>query len=420
MRGYITPRNVGINALFWRVFTATKMTNVAGVRQQRAAKIAHRDYTPVMSKLKDAIRKTAKRLGFERVAFCAAEESPHAAYIDDWLAKGSHGSMGWMAKYPDTRKDIRNRYSWARSFVMLSLDYPAELPAKLPAKSVIPNVARYARGVDYHDAYSGRLKKLEEEILKLGGPESRAMWYQDTGAFLERELAAKAGLGWVGKNTMLIDPARGSWTLLALVVTSLELEPDPPITDHCGTCTRCLDACPTDAFPAPYQLNASRCISYLTIEHEGPIDEELRPGIGDWLFGCDICNDVCPWNSKAPKTEAKPDREFAGLTLARVFTSKPEHLMKRIAGTPLERTGEARLRRNAAIVAGNTKDESLLPSLEQALMTDDEMVQDAIVWALTQYTSKQAKGVLARAQKYVVDDDLRDKIIEALSGEREA
>ncbi|MCA8910215.1 MAG: tRNA epoxyqueuosine(34) reductase QueG [Planctomycetes bacterium] len=371
---------------------------------------------------KEAIRATAKRLGFERVAFCAAEESPHAAYIDDWLAKGRHGTMDWLAKYPATRKDIRNRYEWARSFVMLSIDYPPELPAKLPAKSAIPNIARYARGVDYHEKYQGRLKKFEDEILKLGGPECRAMWYQDTGAFLERELAAKAGLGWVGKNTMLIDPARGSWMLLALVVTSLQLEPDAPITDHCGNCTRCLEACPTDAFPAPYQLDATRCISYLTIEHRGAIDESLRAGVGEWLFGCDICNEVCPWNSKAPKKAPELDREFAGLTLARIFTSKPEHLMKRIAGTPLERTGEAGLKRNAAIVAGNMKDESLLPSLEQALMTDDEVVQEAVIWALSQYGTKPARSALARAQKYVVNDKLRDRIIEALGGsiEREA
>lgn len=364
--------------------------------------------------LNESIRKAAKRLGFERVAFCAAGETQHAGYIEEWLAQGRQGSMDWLAKYPATRKDIRNRYAWARSFVMLSIDYPAELPDKLPAKSAIPYIARYARGADYHNTYSGRLKELEDEILKLGGPESRAMWYQDTGAFLEREIAAKAGLGWVGKNTMLIDPARGSWTLLALVVTSLELEPGAPITDHCGTCTRCLEACPTDAFSAPYQLDATRCISYLTIEHKGAIDESLRAGIGEWLYGCDICNDVCPWNSKAPKTAPALEGEFAGLTLARIFTSKPEHLLKRIAGTPLERTGAAALKRNAAIVAGNMKDESLLPSLEQALMTDDEVVQEAVIWALQQYGTKQGRSALARAQKYVVNDQLRDRIIEAL------
>ncbi|MCB9893444.1 MAG: tRNA epoxyqueuosine(34) reductase QueG [Planctomycetes bacterium] len=366
--------------------------------------------------LKQAILQAAKRLGFERVAVCAAEASPHASYFDDWIAKGRHGTMEWLAKYPATRKDIRSRYPWARSYIVLSMDYAHELPAKLPPKSALPGIARYARGADYHETHKDRLKKLEEEVLRIGGPESRALWYQDTGAFLERELAAKAGLGWVGKNTMLIDPRRGSWTLLALVVTSIELPPDAPGTDHCGTCTKCLDACPTNAFPAPYQLDATRCVSYLTIEHDGPIDESLRGGMSQWLFGCDICNEVCPWNSKAPKLAPDVPKGLADLTLSKIFTGKPEHLEKRIAGTPLQRAGVSKLKRNAAIVAGNLQDESLLPSLEQALMTDDELVQEAVIWALTRYGEK-ARGALARAQKYVVSDELRDRIISALKAQ---
>ena len=364
---------------------------------------------------KKAITQAAKRLGFARVAYCVADESPHGAYLDDWLARGRNGTMGWMNRFAGARKDVRTRYPWAKSFVMISIDYPQELPDRLPAKSLLPAIARYARGPDYHDVYKERLKKLQDEVQRIGGPESKAMWYQDTGAFLERELAAKSGLGWVGKNTMLIDPMRGSWTLLALVVTSIDLPPDQPGTDHCGNCTRCLDACPTDAFPAPYQLDASRCISYLTIEHDGQIDPALRKGMGELLFGCDICNEVCPWNSKAPKTTPDVPKALAELTLSKIFTGKPEHLEKRIEGTPLERTGVSKLKRNAAIVAGNTKDESLLPSLEQALMTDDELVQEAVIWALAQYGGT-ARGALARAQKYVVSDELRDQIIDSLRG----
>jgi epoxyqueuosine reductase len=360
--------------------------------------------------MKQAILKAAAKLGFDRVAVCAAEGTAHADYLDAFFAAGRHGTMDWLAKYPNTRKDVRHRYAWARSFLMIAIDYPAELP-KLPAKSVVPNIARYARGPDYHAVYEGKLKQLEDEIIRIGGPETKAMWYQDTGCFLERELAAKAGLGWVGKNTMLIDPARGSWMLLALVVTNIELPPDQPITDHCGTCTRCLEACPTDAFPAPYQLDPTRCISYLTIEHAGEIAPALRPHMGEWLFGCDICNAVCPWNSKAPKTAPELSKDLAGLTLSKVLTSRPEHLVKRIAGTPLERTGAARLQRNAAIVAGNLKDESLLPSLEQALQTEDEVVQEAVIWAMVQIGNRAA---LARAQKHVVNERLREVIIEAI------
>lgn len=361
----------------------------------------------------DAIRKIAASLGFERVGFCAAEKTPRADFLDTWLNNGWHGTMAWIARTAEWRKDIRTRFDWARSFVVLNIDYPAELPERLPKKSALPAIARYARGADYHDVYKEALKKLQDEIRKLGGPETQAMWYQDTGPFLERPIAQQAGLGWVGKNTMLIDPKRGSWSFLALIVTSLELPADEPGTDHCGTCTRCLDACPTDAFPAPYQLDASRCISYLTIEHEGPIDESLRAGMGGWIFGCDICNEVCPWNSKAPKA-APEATELAELTLSKIFTGKPEHLQKRIAGTPLQRTGIANLKRNAAIAAGNLKDESLLPSLEQALQTDDEVLQEAVIWALGQFGTKPARAALARAQRHVTDDALRDRIIQAL------
>ena len=365
---------------------------------------------------KTAIQAAARRLGFDRVGFAPAGPTPHADHLDAWLASGSHGTMAWLEKSPAFRKDIRGRYPWAKTFVVLNIDYPAELPDKLPAKSALPGIARYARGPDYHETYAPKLKQLQDEIQRMGGPESKALWYQDTGPFLERAIAQQAGLGWVGKNTMLIDPARGSWSLLALVVTSLELPVDVPGTDHCGHCTRCLDACPTDAFPAPYRLDAKRCISYLTIEHKGPMDMALREGVGNWLFGCDICNEVCPWNSKAPKTAPQISPELAGLTLARVLTAKPEHLLKRIAGTPMERTGASRMIRNAAVVAGNLKDETLLPSLEQALRTDDEDIQDAVVWAMTRYGTPAARSSLARAQKYVVNDTIREQIIAALAG----
>lgn len=366
--------------------------------------------------LNESIRALARRLGFERIGFCAARKTPHADFLDNWLGNGWHGTMEWLARTPEWRKDILSRYDWARSFIMVSIDYRSELPQTLPTDSILHNIARYARGPDYHHFYKPQLQRLEDEILHMGGPGTFALWYQDTGPFLERALAAQAGLGWVGKNTMLIDSQRGSWTLLALVVTSLDLAPDAPVTDHCGTCTRCLDACPTNAFPSPYQLDASRCISYLTIEHEGTIAPELRPAMGKWLYGCDICNEVCPWNSKAPHMAADDIPDLGGLTVAQILTGKVEHLMKRIAGTPLQRTGVETLRRNAAIVAGNLKDEKMLPSLEQALQTDDDALQEAVVWALLQYGTPKARALLARAQKYVVNEELRDKIIQELQG----
>ena len=364
--------------------------------------------------LKSLIRSACKRAGVSNVGFASAGPVPHADRLDSWLEAGSNGTMGWFERSPEFRKDIRKRNEWVKSFVVISVDYPSKLPEKLPKKSALPNIAKYARGVDYHDVYKPKLKALQDEIAKLGGPECQAMWYQDTGPFLEREIAQQAGLGWIGKNTMLVNKDRGSWSFLALIMTSLELEPDSPATDHCGNCSKCLEACPTDAFPEPYQMDSQRCISYLTIEHKGSIAEEFRSGIGEWFYGCDICNDVCPWNSKAPDLEPDVPDELAGLTLARLFTGKAEHLNNRIAGTPLERTGETRLKRNAAINAGNKRDDSLLASLEQTMKHQDVAVREAVIWALQQYGHKQARGVLSRAQKYEVEDSVRDQIITAL------
>lgn len=247
--------------------------------------------------------------------------------------------------------------------------------------------------------------------MKRLAPGTQALWYQDTGPFLERELAARAGLGWQGKHTLVIDPQSGSWKLLALVATSLELEPDEPAADHCGTCTACLDACPTGAFPRPFVLDARRCISYLTIEHDGAIAAELRKPMGRWLFGCDICQEVCPWNRKAPQAQAQAPKSLESLTLHGVLALKPEHLQRRIAGTPLERAGTARLVRNAAIVAGNLRDETLVPALEKAARHPELWVREAVYWALMQMECLEAYAAVSRAQRHECDDDLRETII---------
>ncbi|MBE7490992.1 MAG: tRNA epoxyqueuosine(34) reductase QueG [Planctomycetes bacterium] len=364
--------------------------------------------------LKADVLRLARALGFAHCAVAPAEKPPHADFLDQWLASGWHGGMDWLARTPQWRKDIRTRYAWARSFLCISLEYPDRLPPDLPPGSVLPRVARYARMADYHEQWRPALARLEEQIIELGGPGTRALWYQDTGPFLERALAARAGLGWVGKNTMLIHPARGSFTLLALVLTSLELEPDAPLTDHCGTCTRCLEACPTGAFVEPWRLDASRCVSYLTIEHRGPVPHELRPGIGGLLFGCDICNEVCPWNAKTARPPVQPPPQLADLTLAAILNARPAHLSKRLQGTALERTGEAGLKRNAAIVAGNERLAEALGALEQSSRHDDPAVREAVYWAYARIGGPAAKAALARAQRHETDETLRDWIIETL------
>lgn len=366
--------------------------------------------------MKTLIREAARAQGFdpERVGFASTEPSPHSEYLDEWLARGANGTMGWFTRNPEHRKDIRKRYRWAKSYVVLEIPYASGLPVDTPKGSALHGIARYARDLDYHDVYKPRLKALQEAVKKVGPAGTKAMWYQDTGPFLERLIASQSGLGWVGKNTMLIDPMRGSWFFLALVVTSLELTPDAPEPDHCGTCTRCIDACPTDAFPEPYRMDSNKCISYLTIEHKGDMDAGLADRTGEWIFGCDICNAVCPWNSKDANEPANVPEGLRDLTLAKILHAKPEHLQKRLVGTPLERTGEARLKRNAAVVAGNVGDASLLVGLEQSARHEDAMVRRAVIRAYCKIGTDASRGALARMQKFEVDDDVREQVIDAL------
>lgn len=359
---------------------------------------------------KDAVLLLCRERGFESVRVAAAGPTAHGAFFREWLKRGYHGSMDWLERAPEFREDIRVRYPWVRSFVMLALDYAPLLPEDLPEDSVLPRVARYARAQDYHEVYKPRLLDLERAMKRLT-PGTQALWYQDTGPFLERELAARAGLGWQGKHTLLIDPQSGSWKLLALVATSLELEPDEPASDHCGTCTACLDACPTRAFPEPFVLDARRCISYLTIEHDGPIAPEFREAMGGWLFGCDICQEVCPWNRKAAPASAQAPEGLETLTLHKVLALKPEHLERRIEGTALERAGTSRLVRNAAIVAGNLRDTALVPALEKAARHAEPWVREAVYWALMRMGSFEAYAAISRAQRHEWDDDLRETII---------
>ncbi len=364
---------------------------------------------------KAAVLELCRARGFDRAAVCLAGPTAHSAFIHEWLKRGYHGTMDWFERAPQFREDIRYRYPWVKSFVMLAIDYPSELPDDLPVDCDLQYVARYARDIDYHDVYKPRLLELENEIKRLA-PGTQALWYQDTGPFLERELAARAGLGWQGKHTLLIDPRRGSWFFLALVATSLELEPDAPMTDHCGTCTACLDACPTKAFPQPYVLDARRCISYLTIEFDGAIEPELRDGMAGNLFGCDICQEVCPWNDKAPHSEADPPLELAELTLREVLETKDASLIARFAGTPFERAGATRLKRNAAIVAGLEQREELVGALEKAARNEVGWLRETVYWALRKIASPEAKAALSRAQKHESDEALRETLIEYLQG----
>lgn len=312
------------------------------------------------------VKRMARELGFDRSGIVRAGPVRNATYYRDWLAAGHAGSMRYLHRNADGRTDSSNFLPGAHSVICAAMSYrrppddagPAVDSPGGESRAAAPGgrVAQYARGPDYHVVLRRRLAALVERMRAEIDEPFEARICVDTAPLLERELAAAAGLGWIGKNTLVIDPALGSFLFLGEVVTTLELAPDEPATDHCGTCTRCLDACPTQALIGPYQMDASRCISYLTIEHRGEIPAELRGGIGDWVYGCDVCQDVCPFNAKAPP--ARHAEIARGLIPARLELPQLARLTsgeykRLVRGTAAGRATRAMWQRNAEIALRN-------------------------------------------------------------------
>ena len=336
--------------------------------------------------LSDALKSRATDVGFDLVGIAPAVSPEGFAALDDWLARGFAGEMTYLERRRDAYGHPDHVLPSVASVIMLAMNYrtqdpPAEIP---PGHG---RVSRYAWGdVDYHDLLRQRLRDLAT-WLHDERPGCRTRGVVDTAPLLERDFARLAGLGWFGKNTMLINKKLGSWLFLAALLTDVPLDPDAPHkTAHCGTCTACLDACPTDAFPEPYVLDATKCISYFTIElGDQPIPEEHRESCGDWLFGCDVCNDVCPWNGKAPQSSQTAFQPKTGLSPAdasELLTLDETKFQLRFAGTPLERPGRGGILRNACIVLANTGDASHVPVLVTAARDPDPVVRDAAQWAI--------------------------------------
>jgi epoxyqueuosine reductase len=342
------------------------------------------------SEQSERVRDAARGLGFDLVGIAPAGPPPHADFLRTWLAQGYAGEMGWIERRAAEREDPRRVLPGAESVVVVAVIYDDERAASSDAPGR-GRIARYAGGDDYHDLLGKRLERLEEQITGLA-PEVRTRRYVDTGPVLERPLAARAGLGWIGKNTLLIHPRLGSYLFLGVVLTDLVLAPDTPEPDHCGSCRACLDACPTDAFPAPYVLDASRCLSYTTIELRGAIPEALREGQGDWVFGCDICQDVCPWNTRSGRRVPPDDSGLRGAlaprdewqapSLHELLALDPEAFAERARGTALRRTKWRGLLRNALVAAGNSGDQALAPALARHAEGDEELLAEHARWAL--------------------------------------
>ena len=330
------------------------------------------------------LKSEALRLGFELVGIAPAVSPVGISALREWLDRGFAGEMSYMERRRDAYAHPDSVLPGVRSVVMLGLNYRTEEP--VPSEPSHGKISRYAWGTtDYHTVLREKLKRLSQ-FVKQREPQSRTRGVVDTAPLLERDFARLAGLGWFGKNTLLINKRQGSWLFLSALLTDLELQYDSPHeTSHCGTCTRCLEACPTAAFDAPYVLDARKCISYLTIELRGSIPEPLRTGLGDWLFGCDICQDVCPWNKKAPTTTEpafQPRDDLRQVAARRLLRMSQEEFDQEFAETPLARPGRAGLLRNAAIVLGNSGDPAAIPILTDALQDAEPTVREAAEWAI--------------------------------------
>jgi epoxyqueuosine reductase len=332
------------------------------------------------------LKEEARRLGFADCRITRPDAVPEAAArLRDWLAEGCHGEMGWMEDRADQRGNPATLWPEVKSVIMLGMAYtPGHDPLALAGQGGHGRISVYAQGQDYHDVVKRALKALARWMVEKAPCELKV--FVDTAPVMEKPLAAAAGIGWQGKHTNLVSRDHGSWLFLGAIYTTLDLLPDPPERDHCGSCDACQRACPTNAFPAPYRLDARRCISYLTIEHKGPIPEDLRPGIGNHVYGCDDCLAVCPWNKFAAAAAAHraflPRAELVAPQLADLLDLDDAGFREMFAGSPVKRIGRGRMVRNAAIAAGNSGDPALRPALQRLVGDDDPVVADAARWAL--------------------------------------
>jgi epoxyqueuosine reductase len=334
--------------------------------------------------MKEKIRQHALELGFDDCRFTSADSPQSAGQFQNWLAGKNHGEMSWLERNSEKRIKPQKILAEARSMICLAASYEIE-------NQKSGNVARYARFGDYHDVLGGRLKLLTEFVNQLG-EQTRSLWYVDTGPILERDFAQRAGLGFVGKHTNLISRRLGNWIFLSEIITTLELEPDAPEKNHCGKCSRCISACPTNAITAPFQLDARKCISYLTIELKGSIPIEFRRAIGDRIYGCDDCLAVCPWNKfahegKLMKPHARKDLEQPDLI--ELLSLDEKHFKSRFTGSPILRTKRRGFLRNVCVALGNTGNESALPYLEKATNDAEPLITEHARWAISEIESRR-------------------------------
>ncbi len=329
--------------------------------------------------LRENLRAEALSLGFDVFGVAPIDADVQADYFKKWIADGMHGEMEWMGKDTERRTEVTRVLPEARSIIVVGLNYYQPQPN--------PNyqIAKYALGQDYHYIISKKLRKLCTVMRSLGGAQKP---YVDTGPVLEKPLAVAAGLGWQGKSTIVLQPEFGTWLFLGIIITTLELESSSPAINRCGSCTKCITACPTSAIIAPYKLDARKCLAYLTIEHKGPIPVEYRKPLGNRIFGCDECLDVCPWNKWAKETKENKFKARSQPILKETLSWSEEDFLNQFKGTPVKRLGLLRWWRNALTVMGNTGTPGDLEAIGRLVNHADPMVSEHACWARDQILSR--------------------------------
>ena len=329
--------------------------------------------------LRENLRAEALSIGFDVFGVAPIDADVRADYFKKWIKDGMHGEMEWMAKDTERRTEVTRVLPEAQSIIVVGLNYYQPQPN--------PNyqIAKYALGQDYHNVITKKLKKLCTVMRSLGGAQKP---YVDTGPVLEKPLAVAAGLGWQGKSTIVLQPEFGTWLFLGIIITTLKLEPSAPAVNRCGSCTKCITACPTSAIIAPYKLDARKCLAYLTIEHKGPIPVEYRKPLGNRIFGCDDCLDVCPWNKWAKETKENKFKARPQPILKETLAWNEEDFLNAFRGTPVKRLGLLRWWRNALTVMGNTGTKEDLESIGRLVNHADPMVSEHASWARDQILSR--------------------------------
>ena len=372
-----------------------------------------------MDSLKRQVKDYARELGFDLVGVASAKSfTDHEAVTLERLRAGLMDGLPWYTESRVRRGcNPDELLPGARSIIAVGMSYYAPEESDKGPASFEGKVARYSWGDDYHKLMKERLKALVEGLAQRLDRTIRSRWYVDDGPMLDRPVAQRAGIGWFGKNTNILTPSHGSWVFLGQVITDLELEPDPPLKKSCGSCVRCIDACPTGAIVAPYVIDNARCISYLTIENRGPIPRRLRPIMYDWVFGCDICQDVCPVNVKAAysKEHAFKTRRFTTLDLAALLEMTEEQFQERFRNSPIKRAKRVGLQRNACVALGNTGDPAAVPTLAGALSDGESLVRGHAAWALGRLGGEEAAQALERGLAKERDPNVVEEIEAALA-----